>query len=68
MLTYECAVTTRIIFCRAPRDHWHHSVMVHVQERNLPVLFTQHEEHRVEEFRDFRQEVNIDAPRHLQKR
>ena len=54
-----------VIFRCAPRDHWHHSVVIHVQERDLLVLLAEHEEDRVEELGELRQEVDVHASRDL---
>lgn len=43
----EGAVTAGIIFHATPRNHWHHSVMVQVQESHLIIFLPKNEEYRV---------------------
>lgn len=49
-----------------PAADRHHRVMVQMQERNLPVLFAQHEEHRVQQFDQFAYEIHVNGTGHLQ--
>lgn len=58
-LTNECSMSTWVIFCSSPWDHWHHGMMIQVQKWNLSVFFTQHKEYGVQKFRDFCQKVEI---------
>lgn len=64
----ECSMSTREVFCAAPRDHGHDGVMVQMQERYLVVLLSQHKEDRIEQFREFGYEVNVAATRFLRTR
>lgn len=59
--TNECSMTTGIIFCSSPWDHWHHGVVIHVQKWDLSLFFTQHKEYGVQKFRDFSQKVKINT-------
>lgn len=40
-----------------PGEHGHNGVMIDVQERDLVLLLTQHEEDRVEQFDQFQHQV-----------
>lgn len=42
--------------------------MIHVKKRDLLLLFAQHEKHGVKELRQFRQKVDVDASRDLERR
>lgn len=50
-----------------PGADGHHRVVVHVEEGYLPLLLAEDEEHGVEEFYEFADEVQVDALCHLEK-
>lgn len=60
-LTDECSMTAWIVFGCTPWDHWHYRVMIQVQKWDLSIFFAQHEEHGVEQFGDFGQEIDVNT-------
>lgn len=42
--------------------------MIHVEKRDLPFFLAQHEEHRIEQFRQFRQKIYVNSSRDLEYR
>lgn len=61
LLTNKSSMSAWIVFCGTPWDHWHHGMMIHVQEWNLSLFFAQHEKHGIQKFGNFGQEIKVHA-------
>lgn len=54
-------MSTGIILGSSPRDHGHHRMMIQVQECDLSIFLTNHKENGIEQLRNFRQEIKVNA-------
>lgn len=55
----ECAMASREVLGSAPRDEWHHGVVVNMQECHLTFVLAQHEEYGVQKLGDFGDKVHV---------
>lgn len=46
-------MTSWIILSCTPTDHWHHRMVVEMEETNLAIFLAHHEEDRIQKFGQF---------------